>query len=501
MLSAIDELARTLGGLADQVQVLRGEADQEIGRTVDAINAELQTIHELNVEIQRLGPPGQVNPELLDRRDALVRSLAEKIDVRTYAQDNGTLAIYTAGGEALLDATPRALIYEPASSGDRRHRVRCDRDLPPRTSWIPATGQPLDPNAGVELVERRGARDALTPSSRTMRSPMPTSRSPAGSAAAGSPVCSRAATGSCRSSTTSCRSSPRPCASRSTPRTTTRARCRRPAQLSGSRTDLADFAAATRSGTATFAVIDHSDGSTLLAFQIDVGAAADEARSRPRSTPRLGAFGSAAIGAGGNLEITLADGGQGLAIAEGDSAITITDAAGRDRDYGLAHYFGLNDLLVSAGSRASDFAVRADIAGDPALLGTARLDVQAGPPLVASLGGRGDNRGAQALADALAAAQPMLARGGLAAKSVTLATYAGDIIARSAVLAQSAEQTAEPRPRAGGAAGRSAPRRSRASIWTRRWPAWCSCSRPTPPPPALVAVTEELFDELLGMVR
>ena len=39
LLSAIDEVARSIGGLADQVQRLRGEADQEIGRTVAAINA------------------------------------------------------------------------------------------------------------------------------------------------------------------------------------------------------------------------------------------------------------------------------------------------------------------------------------------------------------------------------------------------------------------------------------------------------------------------------
>ena len=83
--------------------------------TVAAINAELQAVHELNVEIERLAHLGQVNPELLDRRDVLIKSLAEKIDVRTFVQDNGALAIYTAGGETLLDATPRVLIYDPAN--------------------------------------------------------------------------------------------------------------------------------------------------------------------------------------------------------------------------------------------------------------------------------------------------------------------------------------------------------------------------------------------------
>ena len=74
--------------------------------------------------------------------------------------------------------------------------------------------------------------------------------------------------------------------------------------------------------------------------------------------PTFGAFGSAAIGPDGNLEITLSDPDQGLALAEGDSRITITDAAGRDRDYGFAHYFGLNDLFVLSGNRPISPIVR-----------------------------------------------------------------------------------------------------------------------------------------------
>src|SRR5690606_32393126 len=148
-----------------------------------------------------------------------------------------------------------------------------------------------------------------------------------------------------------------------------------PAQLSGSRTDLAAFAGATRSGLATIAVVDRADGSTLAAFQIDLGAAADEAALAAQIDAGLGALGSAAIGPDGNLEISLADPGQGIAIAEGDSRITITDAAGRSRDYGFAHYFGLNDLFVLNGSRPSTLALRPDIANDPGRLSSGRLDV------------------------------------------------------------------------------------------------------------------------------
>jgi len=151
LLSALDEVARTIGGLADQVQVLRGEADREIGRTVEAINGEIQAIHDLNIEIKRLGQLGQVNPELLDRRDALIRSLADKIDIRTYAQDDGGLAIYSAGGETLLDALPRVLAYSPAATV--AHDTTFGRIAIFREDQIdPATGQPAPyGSVGVDI--------------------------------------------------------------------------------------------------------------------------------------------------------------------------------------------------------------------------------------------------------------------------------------------------------------------------------------------------------------
>jgi flagellar hook-associated protein 1 FlgK len=496
VVGSLDQLSRTIGGLADQVQVLRGEADQEIGRTVDGINSDLQGIHDLNVQIERAAHLGQASPELFDKRDALVRSLAEKIDISTYVQENDTLAIYTAGGETLLDKTPRVLVYDPAST------VAQNTPFQPiaifRQDQIdPASGQPINPSAGVELVSG-GIRAGLTPELQNDAVPdadqQITSRVRGGRLAGlleirdqvmpelDDQIQELASALSFALNAAHNDGSPVP----------------PPAEMTGTRTDLSDFAGAARSGTATLAVIDTTDGSTVLAFQIDVGAAADEAALAAQINAGLGGLGSATIAPDGNLEITLAGSNQGLAIAEGDSAITTTDAAGRSRDYGFAHYFGLNDLVVSDGSRPSDFAVRADIASDPSKISTARLDVQ-GPPLVATLGGAGDNRAAQALAAALSSAQPVIARGGLPAKSVTLVSYAGDIIAHSSVLAQSAAQTADRDHaladaldyRAGAVSGVNLDEEMARMVQLQQ--AYSVAAR-------VVAVTEKLFDELLGTV-
>jgi hypothetical protein len=84
VVQAADDLSSSLGRLAEHVQVLRGKADEDIGGVVAEVNAELESIDDLNAQIERLAHLGQVGPELLDRRDALVKSLAEKIDISTW---------------------------------------------------------------------------------------------------------------------------------------------------------------------------------------------------------------------------------------------------------------------------------------------------------------------------------------------------------------------------------------------------------------------------------
>ena len=94
----------------------------------------------------------------------------------------------------------------------------------------------------------------------------------------------------------------------------------------------------------------------------------------------------------------------------------------------------------------------------------------------------------------------MLARGGLSARSVTLATYAGAVISRSAVLAKSAEQTASQDRalneqlayRAAAISGVNLDEEMARMVELQQ--AYSVAAR-------LVAVTDELFDELLSLAR
>jgi flagellar hook-associated protein 1 FlgK len=438
-LTSASEFVSTIDQLTAKVQRLRSEADQEIKRVAESITADLKTIDSLNNEIARVQNSGDSNPELFDKRDLVVKQLSEKIEIDLYAQGDGIIAIYTARGEALLDDTPRVLHY-PGVSG-----IAPESTLPAlsifRVDQVdPATNLPINLNVGIKIVSS-GVRAVLSPELQNDATPdvdqtivstlnggqlqglvemrdmvLPNLNDQLQELADGL----RFALNKAHNDNVAW---PQPNA------------------LSGTRNDLSDFAAAPKSGTATIAVIDGNDGSTVQAFEIDLAAVTDETDLITQINAGLGALGGAAIGADGQLEISLVAGDHGFALSEGDSSVTVTDRAGRDRDYGLSQYFGLNDFFVLDGPLATDLVVRPDIVANPARIGTAKLDVTS-PPLTTVLGGIGDNRGARNLVEALNADYDVIARGGLPARSVDLGSYAAEIIAITASNAHRAEQQA-----------------------------------------------------------
>lgn len=436
VINSASELTSTIDQLAASVQRLRGEADQEIERVVNDINADLKAIDALNIEIARVQNSGDTNPELFDKRDLIVKQLSEKIEIDTYTQGDNVIAIYTARGEALLDNSPRILHHDSTgyiAPGSNFSAISIFRE----DQIDPTSGDPIDPNAGVEVVSA-GVRATLSPE--LLNDATPDTDQIIVSTLSGGRIQGliemrdevfpalndqlqeladglRFALNKAHNDTVAW---PQPNA------------------LSGTQTDFSDFTAAPRSGTATIAVTDAADGSTLLAFEVDIAAALNETALITQINADLGAFGTAALGTDGQLEINLASASHGLAISEGDSSITVTDNAGRDRDYGFSQYFGLNDFFVVDGALATDLVVRSDIVADPARIGTAKLDVTTSP-LTATVGGPGDNRGARDLLTGLNGDYDVIARGGLPSKNVDLASYAAEIVAITASNARQAE--------------------------------------------------------------
>ncbi|NBB70353.1 MAG: hypothetical protein GVY33_08525, partial [Alphaproteobacteria bacterium] len=203
------------------------------------------------------------------------------------------------------------------------------------------------------------------------------------------------------------------------------------------------------SGTVWFRV---DDGATVNTVSIDldtipVGASATEAiRAEIDGSPHLDASFD-----GERLKLETSTGNGSIAIAHGvegaghEARIT-TIEAGRERDYNFSHFFGLNNFArepVAAADNPTALTLRDDIAADPQRIASAKLDVEAGPPPSATLGGVGDSRGLQDLAGALERPMAVAGRGGLPDATVSARAYLGDVTSIQAMHAQNAERAAE----------------------------------------------------------
>jgi flagellar hook-associated protein 1 FlgK len=433
-LGAAQEVATALARAGEQVQALRGEADRRIDQLVDAINADLAALERVNEEMARGGP----SAELEDRRDRLLASLARRLDISTYRLEDGRVAVFTRGGEPLLEGRRRVLVYDPAPVVSNATRfgpisLYAARDIDPATgkpvpgatgrvlvtgglrAELPpelATGTPADEALIVRSPLREGelqglleARDRLLPELADQLDELARITRFALDAAHNAAVAWPP-----------------------------------PESLTGSRHEDGTFDASARSGTAWLAVIDRASGATLHTVAIDL--TLDLATLVGQLDADLSGFGDAALDGQGRLVIDL-DAGKGLALAEGDGRITVTDAAGRSWDYGFAHYFGLNDLFAVDRERPTALSLRAELAQNPELLATGRLDVDPGPPPVATLGGPGDQRGAQGMAAAFARNVPTVPRGALDRPASTIGGYVADLIGATAVRAARASGAAE----------------------------------------------------------
>lgn len=110
------DLAGALNAASDGVQRLRMDADAAIAATVDDANLTLERIAEVNALILRNDGAGRDVSALLDQRQQLVDRLAEVVPLRVLPRDNGTIAIYTMGGAALLDIRPARIGFDPTAT-------------------------------------------------------------------------------------------------------------------------------------------------------------------------------------------------------------------------------------------------------------------------------------------------------------------------------------------------------------------------------------------------
>ena len=401
-------VARSVSDLATSVQKLRTEADKEIKITIDAINARLRAIDDLNGQISRTRASGAPTASLEDQRDREVAKLAENIAISIFKRDNGALTIFTGSGLSLVDVELRELDYTPAavvSASTVFGAISIFR-------IDPVTGQRI--GAGIELASsgtsatvtdgivsgrlkglidvRDGALDDLAAQVESIATQIRDQYNDIHNSGVSFPA---------------------------------------PNSLTGTRdVTVADAFAAT--GNVRIAVLD-ADG-TVAAAPLDLDLTALGATTvgalATAIDAALGADGSAAV-VNGRLVISASDPTRGIAIHETTSQITGTTQ-------GFSRFFGLNDFFT--GANAANFAMRQDIVNDSSRVAVGELSLTAAATQAGTT--VGDNRVIERLSALTNIGISFAAVAGLPAGNFTLGEYAGAILGLNAVRTATANEDA-----------------------------------------------------------
>lgn len=116
VVGALDQVTSQLRETSAGIQQLRGNADQNIAKTVSDANQQLELIGNLNVQIQQATAAGQSTADLVDQRNTALQDVASNMSVSYFTTSSGALQVYSTSGQALVDTTVHELSYTPAST-------------------------------------------------------------------------------------------------------------------------------------------------------------------------------------------------------------------------------------------------------------------------------------------------------------------------------------------------------------------------------------------------
>lgn len=156
-LDAAEFLATGLRDLSGKVQGARGSADRVITENVATLNRTLGQIDGLNDSIHRMTVLGQDFSALADQRQALIDTLAPIVPLREIPRAGNRVALYTAGGLALVEDRATVFGFQPSSVVSTEG---------PQLAGLTANGRPVPvpgPVDGGGLAQALTVRDRLAP--------------------------------------------------------------------------------------------------------------------------------------------------------------------------------------------------------------------------------------------------------------------------------------------------------------------------------------------------
>ncbi|MQQ08168.1 flagellar hook-associated protein FlgK [Epibacterium sp. SM1979] len=136
-------LAEGLNSASDVVRAQRVAAENSIDAQVDSLNQGLKDVERLNAKIVLARASGQDPVGLLDQRDQVIDEINKIVPVKVVERDNNQVALFSEGGEILLEGTASQFSFE--AKRDILPYMTVDNGL---LSGLEIDGRPIstDPN-------------------------------------------------------------------------------------------------------------------------------------------------------------------------------------------------------------------------------------------------------------------------------------------------------------------------------------------------------------------
>lgn len=110
--AAAHDLADTFNQASQGIQQERSRADRSIADQVDTLNTSLKQIQALNSKITAGRIKGADITALEDQRQQVMDKISTIVPIRSMPRTDGSVALYSTGGSALIDGTPAQIEFE-----------------------------------------------------------------------------------------------------------------------------------------------------------------------------------------------------------------------------------------------------------------------------------------------------------------------------------------------------------------------------------------------------
>src|SRR5215467_6787616 len=111
--NAARQLALQLNSLSNNIQSMRGAAEQGIAADVKTANTDLQQIASINQQISTLNAVDPTAANLLDQRDKYIDELSKLMDIRVVPGQFNQVTVYTGSGTELVGTQAVTLSFTP----------------------------------------------------------------------------------------------------------------------------------------------------------------------------------------------------------------------------------------------------------------------------------------------------------------------------------------------------------------------------------------------------